>query len=148
MKTTNRRHPAAGILASAVAGALLLGAGVANAQISVVVAANSSVTATPAQAAELFAGVKTVWPSGAKVQIVDQPESETGRTFYQKCVKRPPSIVRAQWTRLALSGQAVAPKTVANDADVKEAVRKSPAAIGYIASSALDATVKELCRIE
>lgn len=148
MMTTIRRPLTARLFAAAVAGALLLGAGVAGAQISVVVAANSAVTATPAQAAEMFAGVKTVWPSGAKVQIVDQAETATGRDFYQKCVKRPPTIVRAQWTRLALSGQAVAPKSVAGDAEVKAAVVKTPGAIGYIASSALDGTVKELCRIE
>jgi ABC-type phosphate transport system substrate-binding protein len=148
MHMKNRRQVAGGMLVSAMAVAMLLGAGTANAQISVVVAAGSSLTATPTQAADMFSGVKTVWPSGTKVQIVDQAETDTGRAFYQKCVKRPPTIVRAQWTRLTLSGQAVAPKTVSGDAEVKEAVKKLPGAIGYIASASLDASVKEVCRIE
>lgn len=148
MQMTIRRPLAGGILVTAMAVALLLGAGTASAQISVVVAAGSSQTATAAQASDMFAGVKTVWPSGTKVQVVDQAETDIGRAFYQKCVKRPPTIVRAQWTRLTLSGQAVAPKSVANDAEVKEALKKLPGAIGYIASGSLDASVKELCRIE
>jgi hypothetical protein len=148
MQMTIRRHLTGAMLASAVAAALVLGVQPASAQISVVVAAGNNVAVTATQASDMFGGVRTVWPSGAKVQIVDQAGTATGRAFYIKCVKRPPTIVHATWTRLSLSGQAIAPKTAASDADVKEAVRKLPGAIGYIASSSLDDTVREVCRIE
>ena len=131
-----------------VAGGLGLVSRDASAQISIVVSASSSAKATPAQLADLFSGSSTTWPSGTKVQIVDQPETDTGRAFYAKFVKRPVTIVSAQLTKLALSGQGMAPKKAADDAAVKDAVRKSPGCVGYISSSALDATVKELYRVE
>ncbi len=120
----------------------------ASAQVSVIVSASSTAKATPAQIADMFAGVTTTWSTGSKVQIIDQPDSPVGKTFYLKLVKRPVTIVRAQWTKLSLSGQGLAPKRVADDAAVIEAVKKTPNAIGYIATSSLDASVKELAKVE
>lgn len=120
----------------------------ASAQISVVVSAASSAKATLAQVTDMYLGASTTWPSGAKVQLIDQPESDVGKQFYAKVVKRPVTIVSAQLTKLALSGQGLAPRRVADDAAVKEAVKKSPGCVGYIATSSLDASVKELFRVE
>ncbi len=120
----------------------------ATAQVSIIVSASSTAKASPAQVADMFAGVTTTWSTGSKVQIVDQPDTPVGKTFYMKLVKRPVTIVRAQWTKLSLSGQGLAPKRVADDEAMKDAVKKSPGAIGYIASSSLDASVKELARVE
>ncbi len=120
----------------------------ATAQVSVIVSASSSAKASPEQIVDMFAGVSTTWSSGSKVQIIDQPDTPVGKTFYMKFVKRPVTIVRAQWTKLSLSGQGLAPKRMTDDATVKDAVKKSPGAVGYIATSSLDASVKELARVE
>ena len=118
----------------------------AHAQVAVIVhPSGKSVTA--AEAAEIFAGNTTTWSDGTKVQLVDQPDTPTGRAFYQKVVKKPMPLVRAQWTKLALSGQALAPKRVADDAAVVELVKRTPGAIGYVSASAVDASVKEVARV-
>jgi len=119
----------------------------AQAQISVVVSSSQSQTLSADQVAEMFGGSMTTWPDGTKVQIIEHGDVVLTQKFYLKLVKKPSTIVRAQWTKLALSGQALAPKKGADAAAVKEAVRKSPGAIGYIDAADLDANVKEILRI-
>ena len=130
---------------------ILVASGTANqatAQISVVVAASSSLTADKSSIADMFAGAKTTWPNGKKVQIVDQPDTKTGSEFYSKFLKQSIPQVRTQWTRLVLSGQALAPKKVANPSAMKRALSELPGSIGYIPTSELDSSVKEILRIE
>lgn len=119
----------------------------ASAQISVVVSASQSKTLTEAQIAEIFAGASTTWPDGTKVQIVENGDAVLTQKFFAKVVKKPTALVRSQWTKLALSGQGAAPKKGANAAAVKDLVSKTPGAIGYINSSDLDGTVKELLKV-
>lgn len=119
----------------------------AAAQISIVVSASSSHSASPAELAQMFGGAVTSWGNGSQVQIVDQADSPVGATFYADFVGRSVSQVRKAFTALLLSGQAPQPQQVANDAAVKSAVAGNPNAVGYIASSALDDTVKEVARI-
>jgi ABC-type phosphate transport system substrate-binding protein len=136
--------------AGVAAAALLLMPGLAteaSAQISVVVSASQSKTLTEAQIAEIFAGASTTWPDGTKVQIVENGDAVLTQKFFAKVVKKPTALVRSQWTKLALSGQGAAPKKGANAAAVKDLVSKSPGAIGYINSSDLDSSVKELLKV-
>ncbi len=136
----------AGIVA-AVALALPLFASEARAQISVIVSASQPKTLTETQIAEIFAGASTTWPDGTKVQIVENGDAVLTQKFFAKVVKKPTSLVRSQWTKLALSGQGSAPKKGADAAAVKELVAKTPGAIGYINSSDVDASVKELIKV-
>lgn len=62
-------------------------------------------------------------------------------------VKKPRPLAKAQLTRLARSGQGLAPKKGASDDDVKELVRKTPGAIGFVRTSAVDGTVTELHKV-
>ncbi|MFQ5570363.1 MAG: phosphate ABC transporter substrate-binding protein [Rhodothermales bacterium] len=127
---------------------LCLAATSAQAQISVVVAISSSHAANQAQVKDFFSGARLTWTDGSKVQVVDQPDTELSETFYKTVVGRSPAQVRVQWTKLVLSGQAKAPVKGKSDAEVKAAVSGNPNAIGFIATSALDDSVKELVRIE
>ena len=120
----------------------------AYAQISVVVGSSSSLNATEAQVKDFFSGAKVNWSDGTKVQVVDQPNSPLSELFYQALIGRSPAQVRVQWTKLVLSGQATAPVKGANDDEVKKTVSSTDGAIGFIATSALDGTVKELIRLE
>jgi len=126
---------------------MFIGAPTAHAQISVVVSASSSRQASRSDVADMFVGARTTWSDGTQVQIVDQPDTEWGKVFYERFLNQSIAQVRTQWTRLVLSGQALAPKKVASPDAVKEALRANPAGIGYIPTSALDGTVKELVRI-
>ncbi len=127
----------------ACAVALLLGAPLtAGAQVSAVAAPGRSMTA--AQVAEVFAGVVTTWPDGTRIQIIENADAAVAREFYQKVVRKPQPIAKAQLTKLALSGQGLAPKRAANDAEVLELVKKTPGGIGFVLSASVDGSVAEL----
>lgn len=119
----------------------------ASAQISVIVSSAQAKTLTEAQIAEIFAGASTTWPDGTKVQIVENGDAVLTQKFFAKVVKKPTALVRSQWTKLALSGQGAAPKKGADAAAVKDLVKKTPGAIGYINASDLDDSVKELLKV-
>ncbi len=88
----------------------------AEAQYSIIVAKSSTHKATKDEARDMLTGTKLTWADGAKVAVVDQPESETGKAFYTKFIGKSATQVRMQWTKLLLSGQAVAPKKCTDDA--------------------------------
>lgn len=54
----------------------------AEAQYSIIVAKSSTHKATKDEARDMLTGTKLTWADGAKVAVVDQPESETGKAFY------------------------------------------------------------------
>lgn len=123
----------------------------ATAQISVVVAKNSKLTAekmTKAEVKKIFAGMKLKWKDGGKIQIIDQPETETGTKFYKAVLGKSQMQVHKQWLKLLLSGQASAPLKVSSDAEVKKMVNRHAYAIGYVATNNLDDSVRELLRLD
>jgi ABC-type phosphate transport system substrate-binding protein len=125
----------------------LAGARPVEAQISVIVGPGSSYSPSQAEVVEMFVGAKTTWNDGTRVQVVDQPETATGATFYEQVLGRSPAEVRRAFIELVLSGQASKPERAGSDAEVKAAVARLPGAIGFIQSSALDSSVKEVLRI-
>ena len=140
-----------GRMAVLLAVVLALSAGlcaVSQAQISVVVAKSAAHAPSMDDIKAYFSAVKFTWSDGAKVEVVDQPESALAESFYSKLVGKSLSQIRKDWTKLILSGQAAAPTKCAGDDEVKKAVAGSPNAIGFIATSALDGTVKEVGKIE
>ena len=120
----------------------------AQAQISVIVAQSSSQKANKDELKEIFSGARLTWSNGNKIQVVDQPESEVGKKFYDGFVGKSVIQVRTQWTKLVLSGQAGAPTKCTDNDAVKKAVASNPNAVGFISSSALDGTVKEIARVD
>jgi ABC-type phosphate transport system substrate-binding protein len=137
------------LMAAAWCAALILVmAASAPAQISVIVAKASEVKATKAEVKEIFTGAKLKWPNGNKIQVIDQPDTELGKKFYDLAIGKSANQVRRQWTKLLLSGQAAAPLKQPSDKNVKKIVASNPTAIGYIATSALDDSVREILRIE
>jgi ABC-type phosphate transport system substrate-binding protein len=135
------------MLAASVAVAMPMFASRASAQISVIVSASQTKDLSESEIAEIFAGASTTWPDGTKVQIVESGDAVLTQKFFAKVVKKPTALVRSQWTKLALSGQGAAPKKGADASEVKALVKKSAGAIGYIATSDLDDSVRELLRV-
>jgi ABC-type phosphate transport system substrate-binding protein len=119
----------------------------AQGQISVIVAKSSPQRATEAELKEIFAGVKLTWSNGDKIQVVDQPETEAGRKFYQEFVGKSAIEVRSQWIKLVLSGESNAPIKCVDDDATKKAVSTNPNAIGFVLPQALDGSVREIMRI-
>jgi ABC-type phosphate transport system substrate-binding protein len=117
-------------------------------QISVIAHPDVAASVTVNEVSEIFGGTVRAWPSGAKIYVADQSESEVGRAFYGAVLKRPTSVVRMHWIQLILSGQAVAPRRMNNDIAVMDFVRRTPGAVGYVRAASLDVTVKQLLRID
>ena len=140
-----------GRIAAAAGLALVLLAGlcaVSQAQISVVIAKSATHAPSMDDIKAYFSAIKFTWSDGAKVEVVDQPETALAESFYTKLVGKSMSQIRKDWTKLILSGQAAAPTKCAGDDEVKKAVAGNPNAIGFIATSALDGTVKEIGKLE
>lgn len=130
------------------AGLVCLLATVASAQVSVVIAKASKYTPSEGDAKSYFAAVKLEWPDGTKVQVIDQPDAASAKAFYEKFVGVAVTQVRKEWTKLILSGQATAPVKCASDDEVKKALAANPAAIGFIATASVDASVREIAKIQ
>ena len=132
---------------------LMIGLGnveTAHAQISIVVAKAAKLDSNTVKKAELkaiYTGNKLKWSNGNKIQVVDQAETGLGKKFYDLVLGKTLNQVRSQWTKLMLSGQASAPTQCPSDKMVKKIIAGNPNAIGYIASSSLDDSVKEILRI-
>ena len=142
-----KRHALLALLSLVAAG---LCATPAWAGIAVVVGADSpATTLTADQVSQIFLAKAATLPGGAKAVLVDQAEGSPLRDqFYAKVTGKNPAQMKALWSRLTFSGAAQPPTTVAGDAQVKKAVATDPAAIGYIDSTAADATVKVLLTVD
>lgn len=130
----------------------LLGSGAkpALAQISIVTAKSAKLdsnTVSKPALKEIYMGARLKWADGNKIHVVDQADTETGKQFYAAVIGKSVNEVRKQWAKLLLSGQASAPLKCPSDKMVKKMVTANPNAIGYIATNALDDTVKEILRI-
>ena len=79
---------------------------------------------------------------------MDQSESQVGDKFYNNFLGKSVNQIRVQWTKLVLSGQAVAPIKAQNDDEVKKNVSGKPNAVAYISTKSLDSSVKEIFKIE
>ncbi|PZP96889.1 MAG: hypothetical protein DI587_18665 [Variovorax paradoxus] len=129
---------------------LSVAAGVAQAQVAVVVGAKSATAAMTAdQVASIFLGKSNQLASGAAAAAADLPESAAVREqFYTKVTGKSSAQVKAGWSRLVFSGKATPPKELANAADVKSFVAANPDAIGYIEKSAVDGSVKVVLNVD
>lgn len=138
------------LLRSAVLlGLLGLGAGLASAQIVVIVNPKSPLSAmTQEQAAGVFLGKSATLPSGAVAAPADLPDvSSVREQFYSKAAGKTAAQVKAAWSRLTFSGKAVPPKEMANAAEVKKFVAANVDAIGYIEKTAVDGSVKVVLEV-
>jgi ABC-type phosphate transport system substrate-binding protein len=135
----------------ALAAAAFLGAVTprsAEAQISVIVPASFSGEVNEDQVKRMFAGQMNSWPDGSRVQLVDQADSPVGQSFYSDVMGASPGQIRRALTAMVLSGQIPAPEQASSDAEVKAAVARLGGSIGYISSASLDASVREVLRIQ
>jgi len=138
------------MIKGAFVGALLALAGLAQAQVAVIVnpkSATASMTAD--QVAGIFLGKTNTLPSGATAAPADLPESAAAReTFYSKVTGKQSAQVKAAWSRIVFSGKGTPPKELGSAADVKKFVASNPDAIGYIEKSAVDGSVKVVLSVD
>lgn len=131
---------------AALATALCVAAGVATAEVVVVISAKSGVDKlTPEQVSQIFLAKKPVTlPSGEEARPVDLYEGTPLRDeFYSKVIGKDAAQVKAYWSNLLFSGLAKErPKAYADSALVKKVVAGTPGQIGYISKSDVDGSVK------
>ncbi len=78
---------------------------------------------------------------------IDQSEGANARhEFYRKIVNKSESQLKSYWSRLIFTGKGQAPQVVGSNDDVKSIISNNPNLIGYIDSSAVDASVKVIYR--
>lgn len=106
----------------------------ANAQVVVIVSANSPVTSlTAEQTARIFLGKTTSFPDGGQALPIDQIEGNAIRDeFYTKVVHKSATQLSAYWAKVIFTGDGRPPVALESNVAVRSAVAKDKKAIGYI----------------
>jgi ABC-type phosphate transport system substrate-binding protein len=112
--------------------------------VIIVAATNPVTTLTSDQAADLFLGRASSFPSGGTATPIDQTDGSSVREdFYAKVASKSGAQVKAYWAKLVFTGKEAKPPMDAGDsAGVKRAVAANPGAVGYVDKSVVDGSVK------
>lgn len=121
----------------------------AYAEVAVIVHPSSSVASmTDDEVSRLFLGKSNSFPSGGQAVPLNQDEGSPARDKFNEAVcKKNASQYKAYWSQLVFTGKGTPPKDSGKDAGVKTLVAANPNMIGYIDSSAVDATVKVVYKV-
>ena len=125
-------------------------AGPAGADISVIVSKDSEVRQlSPAEVSNLYLGRGRTSGKFPRFLILERPrDSDVRRRFFKRLTGMDLQQVDTTWARLQFSGEAFPPTPLREDAQVIEALRFYPDAIGYVDSGSLDTSVREILRIK
>ena len=117
---------------------------VVKADVVAVVSAKSPITALGASLVEdIFFGKAKLFPNGMQAEPIDQAEDSAARNeFYEKLAGKSPAQVKAYWSKIIFTGRGQPPPSVSSIIEMKNRISKNPAAIGYINSADIDASVK------
>ena len=127
----------------AVLAAALLATATAHAEVVVVVSAKSPVTSlTTAQAAQIFLSKSVSFPGGGAATPVDIASGGVRDEFYSKVTGKDAAQLKAYWSQLTFTGKAKPFKQAASAAEAKKLIAASPAMVGYLAPSDVDASVR------
>ncbi|OYY92487.1 MAG: phosphate ABC transporter substrate-binding protein [Hydrogenophilales bacterium 28-61-23] len=123
---------------------LSLGAGMAQADVVVIVSAKSAVgELSKAQVADIFLGKSATFPGGVQAVPVDQAEGSSQRdAFHGHITGKSGAQLKSYWSKLVFSGKGTPPKELPNAAEVKKLVAANPNMIGYIDKGDADGSVK------
>jgi ABC-type phosphate transport system substrate-binding protein len=121
-----------------------MAASIAFADTSVIVSAsNANSSLDKNTVSKIFLGKTKSFPDGSQAVPVDQDEDSAAReSFSSTILGKSDSQLKSYWSRLIFTGKGTPPKASGDDASVKALIAKNPNMIGYIDSSAVDASVK------
>jgi ABC-type phosphate transport system substrate-binding protein len=122
---------------------LLLSALAVHADIVVVINSHSTIDhLTREQVADIFLGRVGTFPNGLKSTPVEQLESQPGYLAFHALVTGKNAIqLKAYWSKMVFSGQALPPITVSQD-KLLQVLAASPHAITYLDRRLVDGSVK------
>jgi ABC-type phosphate transport system substrate-binding protein len=126
--------------------ALSLGAGVAAAEVVVVVSAESPLGALSRnQVVDIFLGRTSRFEDGRQAVPIDQAEGAAARDeFYLTFAGKSPAQIKAHWSKIIFTGRGQPPREAPGAVEVKRLVGANPNAIGYIERNLVDDKVKVL----
>jgi ABC-type phosphate transport system substrate-binding protein len=121
-----------------------MAASITLAETSVIISVNNpNSTLDQTAISKIFLGKAKRFPDGSQAVPVDQDDKSTVReSFNTDILGKSDSQLKSYWSRLIFTGKGTPPKQSGDDAAVKELVAKNPNIIGYIDSSAVDASVQ------
>jgi len=96
---------------------------------------------------KIYHGKMKSWPAGGSVRALDLPDASPVReAFSSSILGKSVSNMKAKWAQMIFSGKGTPPKVVNSDEEVKKIVATNKNAIGYIAASSLDGSVKAVLK--
>lgn len=73
------------------------------------------------------------WPNGAPVHVFVLPDSDpVSDRFYREQLGMYSYVLRSAWDRMVYTGTGLAPTVVRSEKEMRERVRATPGAIGYV----------------
>jgi ABC-type phosphate transport system substrate-binding protein len=113
------------------------------ANVAVVVNSANSAAIDEGDISRIFLGKVKAFSSGEKITLVNLEYNHAVRNeFEEKVLNKSASQVKAYWSKLMFSGKGKPPEELADDKAILAFIAANPGAIGYIAESSVDASVK------
>lgn len=113
------------------------------ADVAVIVHPSNGDAMTKEDIQKIYLGKTKTFPGGKDATAYDQTEGSAIRVeFLGKVVDKDEAQMKAFWSRLIFTGKGVPPKIVANDAEVKAAIKGDPNGIGFVDVISVDDSVK------
>jgi hypothetical protein len=76
------------------------------------------------------------WPDGTPVRVFVLPDyDEATALFCREQLGTYPYVMRSTWDRMVFTGTGLAPTVVGSEREMRERIRSTPGAIGYVRSS-------------
>jgi len=73
------------------------------------------------------------WPDGPPVRVFVLPDSDpVSDRFYREQLGMYSYVLRAAWDRMVFTGTGLAPTVVHSEQEMRERVKETPGAIGYV----------------
>lgn len=92
----------------------------------------------------IYLGKKTVWSDGSHITVFTNTTSNVNSIFMKEVIRKKPGQYATYWKKSLFTGTGLPPKNFASDAEIKSAVAAKPGSIGYISTTSLDDSVKQL----
>jgi len=116
-----------------------------SAHYKVIVNANNPAAVLMAsELSRIYLGTANVWPDRTLVLAVDQNTGSPVReTFVREIIGKDSVSLSRYWEQAIFSGRAVPPRTLSNDLEIMDFVRRNRGAIAYVsANTSLDPELK------
>ena len=98
---------------------------------------------------QIFLGQINTFPDGLETRTFDTTqEGDLRSDFITKVLRRNENTMNAYWARMIFTARATPPQELPDSAAVKQAVANTRGGIGYIATSAVDDSVRVILTID